>query len=56
MLRKIHISIQRSAIDKKTTWPTSNADQEKKEANFKEGEGVQVIFVYLGGISKAFFR
>lgn len=55
MLRKIHISIQRSAIDQKTTWPTSNADPEKK-ADFKEGEGVKVIFVYLGGISKAFFR
>lgn len=29
MLRKIHISIQRSATDIKTTWSTSYADPEK---------------------------
>lgn len=55
MLRKIHISIQRSAIDIKTAWPTSYADPEKK-TDFREGGGVQVIIGYLGGISKAYFR
>lgn len=54
MLRKIHISIQRSATDIKTTWPTSYADPEKTD--FKEEEGVQVISGYLGGKSKAYFR
>lgn len=54
MLRRIHISIQRSATDIKTTWPTSYADPEKTD--FKEEEGVQVISGYLGGKSKAYFR
>lgn len=54
MLRKIHISIQRPAVDIKTAWPTSYADPEKKNRFQGGGRGTSHNWVSRGDIKGLF--